>query len=156
MNKAIKVRAYDPDDARILADIFYDTIHIVNTRDYTLEQINAWAPDKNYNFWQDKLAITKPFIATIDNVIVGFADFETSGHIDCFYCHHDWQRKGIGKTLIAAIEKNANTKKINHTYAEVSISAKPFFNKMGFTSIKEQEVMVKGISLKNFLMEKYL
>ena len=33
--------------------------------------------------------------------IVGFAEFEPNGHIDCFYCHHEW----IGKGIISALMK---------------------------------------------------
>ncbi len=31
--------------------------------------------------------------------IVGFAEFEPNGHIDCFYCHHEWIGYGIGHAL---------------------------------------------------------
>ena len=34
-------------------------------------------------------------IAIINNQIVGFAEFEANGHIDCFYCHPDFQGKGL-------------------------------------------------------------
>ncbi|MFM5900284.1 MAG: hypothetical protein ACKPJH_04260 [Dolichospermum sp.] len=40
--------------------------------------------------------------------------------------------------------------------AEVSITAKPFFQHWGFTVVKEQEVERRGIKFKNYVMEKYL
>ena len=35
------VRKYDPSDCKILAELFYDTVHSVNAKDYTQEQLNA-------------------------------------------------------------------------------------------------------------------
>jgi putative acetyltransferase len=44
----------------------------------------------------------------------------------------------------------ANLKRI---YAEVSITAKPFFERQGFKMITEQQVRLRGVTLTNFLME---
>ena len=40
----IHIRNYAPEDCLILARLFYDTVHTVNARDYTPEQLEAWAP----------------------------------------------------------------------------------------------------------------
>ena len=37
------LRAYRPGDCREMAALFYDTVHTVNARDYTPEQLDAWA-----------------------------------------------------------------------------------------------------------------
>jgi len=37
------LRGYRPQDCALLAGLFYDTVHTVNARDYTLEQLDAWA-----------------------------------------------------------------------------------------------------------------
>jgi putative acetyltransferase len=37
------IRKYRPSDCPIMAKLFYDTVHTVNAKDYTEEQINAWA-----------------------------------------------------------------------------------------------------------------
>lgn len=88
--------------------------------------------------------------------MVGFAEFETNGHIDCFYVHHDFQRVGIGSSLMSAIENDARTNKISRIFAEVSITAKPFFQRNGFVVIKEQCKLIRGVELTNFIMEKVL
>ena len=40
----IKIRKYKEADAESLAQIYYDTIHKICSKDYTKEQIEAWAP----------------------------------------------------------------------------------------------------------------
>lgn len=41
-------------------------------------------------------------------------------------------------------------------YAHVSITAKPFFECMGFTQVNEQQVDVRGQTLTNYVMEKWV
>lgn len=154
----IVIRAYQETDVPALANIFYHTIHTIHRRDYTEEQVNAWAPHdsaENYSGWQKKLAKVKPYVAVVNETIVGFAEFETSGHIDCFYVHHEWQSKGIGSALMKAIIQKAEKQSISRIFAEVSITAKPFFEHKGFRVVKEQTVTLRGAELKNFVMEKY-
>lgn len=157
MNNKIQVRRYQEGDAKHIAHIYYNTIHTVNAKDYTKEQLDAWAPwssVQDYSGWQEKLEKIKPFVALIDDSIVGFAEFESNGHIDCFYVHHEFQGAGIGSTLMHEIEKEAVDELISRVYAEVSITAKPFFEAKGFHVVKQQTVQVHGVELINFVMEK--
>jgi GNAT superfamily N-acetyltransferase/Ser/Thr protein kinase RdoA (MazF antagonist) len=157
MNERIKVqvRRYQDGDAKHIASIYYNTIHTVNAKDYTKEQLNAWAPyHDNYAAWQEKCSKLNPFVAVIGDTIVGFAEFEPNGHIDCFYVHHEFQGVGVGTALMREIEMEAREKLLPRMYAEVSITAKPFFVSKGFQVIKQQTVQVRGMELTNFVMEK--
>lgn len=42
----MNIRTYRPKDCPALARLFYDTVHTVNARDYTVQQRNAWATGK--------------------------------------------------------------------------------------------------------------
>ena len=154
----INTRKYQPSDAQALADIYYHTIHNVNARDYSEAQINAWAPESSLNLtgWKEKWSKLPPIVALSNHEIVGFAEFESNGHIDCFYVHHKFQGKSVGTCLMNAIEREANANNIKRIYAEVSITAKPFFEKKGFAVIKQQIVVIRGCELTNFVMEKSL
>jgi putative acetyltransferase len=44
-----------------------------------------------------------PFIAATDGVIVGYSDLQSSGLIDHFFCHHNYQGCGVGKALMSQI-----------------------------------------------------
>jgi len=155
-SQKIEIRVYKPNDAQDLASIFYNTIHKINIQHYTQEQVDVWAPELSLEGerWKKKFERTKPFVATVGDQIVGFAEFEDDGHIDCFYCHHDWIGKGVGKALMNAIVKKANEKGIRRIFAEVSITAKPFFEKQGFRIVLEQKVIKNGVALTNYKMEK--
>lgn len=89
----------------------------------------------------------------MDNKIVGFTEFEPNGHIDCFYVHHEYQGFGIGSSLMNEIFKKANDLNLKRVFAEVSITAKPFFEAKGFKVVKQQNVAIRGVKLTNFIME---
>jgi putative acetyltransferase len=159
-------RMYKPGDAKALANIYYYTIHNVNIKDYNEEQVNAWAPPSSLELegWEKKWEKIIPIVVLSNEQIVGFTEFEPNGHIDCFYVHHEFQNKGVGSALMKAIEGKAQEDHILRIYAEVSITAKPFFEKKGFQTVKEQKVTLKPffgkkvalkkVELTNFLMEK--
>ncbi len=160
MGHKIITRKYQPNDARDLANIYYHTIHNINCRDYSKNQINAWAPTSSLELddWQKKWAKIIPVVALYGDKIVGFAEFESNGHIGCFYVHHNFQGRGVGSALIFAIEIEAKKNNIHRICAEVSLTARLFFERKGFHIIKKQmecsNVMVRGCKLTNFVMEK--
>ena len=156
----ISVRDYCREDTQELANIYFNTVHQINIQDYTQEQVDAWAPPSGFKSnsetedWAKKFARTKPIVAVIGDKIVGFAELESNGHIDCFYCHHKWIGKGVGSALMKEILIRAKKRHINRLFAEVSITARPFFEKYNFVVISEQVVYKKGIGFVNYKMER--
>lgn len=151
----IDIRKYKSGEEEKLFEIFYNTIRKINIQDYTNEQVKAWAPDDyDESRWRERIKGINPFVALLKNEIVGYADIQKDGYIDHFFCHHKFQGKGIGKTLMSRIFEAGEELKVTRYYSEVSITAKPFFEHFGFIVIREQEVEVRGVKLKNYLMEK--
>lgn len=158
MNNKITIKSYIEADAAFLAAIYFHTIHKINAKDYSPEQLDAWAPRSSLETegWMRKWKKLRPIVAVFDGKIVGFAELEENGHIDCFYCHHEYQGHGVGSALMREIEDRARKNKLNKLFAEVSITAKPFFEAKGFTIKKQQSVIIRGAELANFLMEKII
>lgn len=100
--------------------------------------MNAWAPSYSLEptGWKKKWEKIIPLVAVIDNKIVGFAEFELNGHIDCFYVHFEHQNNGVGSSLMNGIFKKANTLQLKRFFAEVSITTKLFFESKGFKIVK--------------------
>lgn len=158
MNNKITIRSYTETDAPFLAAIYFHTIHKINAKDYSPEQLDAWAPNSSLETegWMRKWQKLPPIVALLDDKIVGFAELEDNGHIDCFYCHHEYQGCGVGSALMREIENRARKNKVSTIFAEVSITAKPFFEIKGFVVKKEQAVNIRGMTLTNFVMEKII
>jgi UPF0176 protein len=151
------IRLFQPQDSDRIAQLFHDTVREVNIRDYSLTQVQAWAPDDLYfTDWTANCSSSYTYVAEESGEIIGFGQLETNGHIDCFFCHKDYQRCGVGTRLYRAIEAQALELKIERLFVEVSITAKDFFKNRGFTVVKEQQVSCRGENLINFVMEKSL
>lgn len=146
------IRSYVSSDCEYLAELFYQTVHTVNAKDYTAEQLNAWADGKvDLKEWNRSFLNHFSIVAVKDNKIVGFGDMDTKGYLDRLYVHKDYQSQGIATAICKELEDMAEADKIT---VHASITAKPFFMSRGYKIVKEQQVYRKGICLTNYLMEK--
>ena len=146
------IREYEPADCEHLAKLFYGTVHTINAKDYSQEQLNVWATDKiDLEVWHKSLSEHYTVVAVENNIIVGFGDIDKSGYLDRLFVHRDYQRRGIATAICNELERAVKVDKII-TYA--SITAKPFFEQSGFNVVKEQQVERNGIALTNYVMEK--
>ncbi|QIR37727.1 GNAT family N-acetyltransferase [Tolypothrix sp. PCC 7910] len=153
----MEIRLFQHQDAQQIAQLFHETVREINIGDYSENQVKAWAPDNiNFRNWATICAERFTYVADDQGVIAGFGELETNGHIDCFYCHKNYQKMGVGSKIYAAIEAKAYELGINRLYLEASITAKPFFLRMGFSTITEQQVECRGEIFVNYAMEKFL
>jgi putative acetyltransferase len=153
----LNIRLFQPEDALQIAQLFYNTVREVNICDYSRSQVEAWAPDDlEFRNWVETCANRLTYVADREGTIVGFGELEANGHIDCFYCHKDYQRCGVGRQLYAAIESKALALNLPRLFVEASITAKPFFQKMGFDVVQMQQVSCRGETFINYAMAKQL
>lgn len=145
------IRAYQPSDCKDLAELFYHTVHTVNAKDYTKEQLDVWATGRvDLEKWNQSFQEHDTVVAVDDERIIGFGDMDHTGYLDRLYVHKDYQKKGVATALCNRLEQVVQGKIITHA----SITARPFFVKRGYKVIKEQQVERQGMMLTNFVMEK--
>ena len=151
------IRLYKQEDCNEVVSLFYNTVHSVNKKDYTEEQLNAWAPaDLDFERWNRVLSQNYTIIVEKEGVITGFGDVDATGYFDHLFVHKDYQGKGIATLIKDEIEKYSLNAKMQRITVAASITAKPFFEKHGYTVIKEQRVERNGQVLTNYFMEKLL
>src|SRR5690625_3263345 len=84
--------------------LFYETVHSINAVDYSIEQLNAWAPIDEIEIklenWRESLSDNYAYVAEIDNKIIGFCNMDNNGHLNRFYIHKDFQKQGIATDLV--------------------------------------------------------
>lgn len=148
----MKIREYQERDILEIIKLFYETVHTINVKDYTIEQVNAWASGKtDSNKWNRSFLENYTLVAEDDEVIVGFADMDKDGYLDRLFVHKDHQGRGIATALCDRLEAHrAGSRFTTHA----SITAKPFFESRGYQVIKEQIILRNGVTLKNYVMEK--
>lgn len=153
----ITLRDYHPADLDALERLFYETVHTVNTADYTPEQLDAWAPGLiDRERWDRTLAEHFTQIALIAEQIVGFGDLADDGYLDRLYVHRDFQHCGVATAICDALEEHARLLGIQVVETHASITARPFFEKRGYRMIREQQFERAGVRLTNYIMERML
>ncbi len=145
------IREYIPEDCFETAELFYNTVHTVNSADYTKEQLNVWAPNKiDLEKWNNNFLEHYSLVALDNNIIIGFGDIDKTGYLDRLYVHREYQKIGVASALCDKLERSVEGKITTHS----SITAKSFFEKRGYITIKKQTVNRQGIILINYIMEK--
>ena len=145
------LREYRPADCPQLADLFYHTVHTVNTKDYTEEQVNAWATGQvDLEAWDRSFREHYTVVAEENGLLVGFGNIDQTGYLDRLYVHKDFQGRGIATTLCNRLEQAVAGSIVTHA----PLTARPFFEKRGYTVLREQQVERHGVRLTNYVMEK--
>lgn len=148
----MEIRCYQKSDLAAIIKLFHDTVHKVNIKDYTQEQVDVWAPETiDLYKWDQTLSAHHTFVVVKGSELIGFGDIDDSGYLDRLYVHPDYQRQGVATLLCDTLESAVDTSIIIRTHA--SITAKPFFQKRGYKVVKEQLVERNSIFLKNYIME---
>ncbi|CAK1692369.1 putative acetyltransferase [Vibrio crassostreae] len=151
----VRIRNYQPSDNKALWEIYFHTVRNINVRDYSQEQVEAWAPsDFDSELWDKCLRRIQPFVAELDGRVVGYTDLQPNGLIDHFFCHHEYQGKGVGRALMEHVFSVGRVRGVSRYFSEVSITARPFYEHLGFKVVNEQEVGMRGVKLTNYVMEK--
>ena len=149
----IQLRKYRPEDCRTLSQLFFDTVHTVNARDYTPEQLAVWATGTvDLEKWNQSFLEHYTVVAVDGERIVGFGDMDHTGYLDRLFVHKDFQGKGAATAICRELERAVPSERYT-THA--SITARPFFQARGYRVVKEQQVERQGVLLTNYIMEKY-
>ena len=147
------ISPYRESQYRQIADLFHDAVHAIAPELYSEQEKAAWAPTPpDYPAWKARLAVKQPFVATVDEVVVGFIELEADGHIDCLYTHKDYQGQGVASQLLHHAWTVATSRALPRLYTEASKAAVPVFEKHGFEKIRVNRVRLRGQTLINYRM----
>ena len=153
------IRPYTSIDAAAAGEIFRRAIAVIGARDYTLEQVAAWAgPEgtaERLHAWlsDGRLALVT---ADAEGRVVAFGDLEADGHIDFLYAAPEAAGTGVVSGLYDALEDAARAAGMARLYSEASEAARRFFLKKGFTVLHRRDFAVRGVAIHNYAVEKRL
>lgn len=154
--KELKILDYEESMLDEMIQLFYDTVHTVNAKDYRKDQLNGWAPlQTDKRFWQQRLKKNICKVAFIDNVMVGFTEL-IDEHVDTIYVHKDFQRRKVAANLFDELLQIAYKKNYTVLTTEASLTARPFFEAFGFRVTRIKKKLFNGKDFMNFKMRKDL
>lgn len=120
------IREYISSDCERLADLFFQTVHTVNAKDYTKEQLNVWATGNvDLSVWNNSFLEHYTLVAVENDVIVGFGDIDNTGYLDRLFVHKDYQRQGIATALCDRLEAG-----FDKVTTHASITASDYFRRI--------------------------
>lgn len=138
-----------------IKELFVGTIASVCQIDYNTEQIEVWKSSiNNIDRWNNLIINQYFIVAEIDKEIVGFASLDHGNYIDMLYVHKDFQRQGIAQRLYDHLEHKSKYLNMETLTADVSKTAKPFFERNGFTTIARQVQVRSAVEIVNYKMQK--
>lgn len=140
-----------------IAQLFRQTILNVNIRHYSPEQVRIWSDRvKDKPRWLRK--ITDQYFLLIEEAgeLWGVGSITPDGYLDMMYVSHLHQGKGIARMLVEKLEAFAQQRQVAVIRSDVSLTARPFFERMGFRVVRPQKVQMDGLIFDNFVMEKVL
>jgi len=157
---SLHIRNFRPGDEPALRAVFHASVHGLACKDYTAEQLAAWAPlHYDATQWAERMQANQPFIAQMQqgsDAIAGFADLQANGYIDMFFVAPALAGQGVARALMAHIHAQAAQRGIAQLHAHVSLTAEPFFAAQGFVVQERQQVERAGVVLRNARMAKSL
>ena len=151
------LRPYQNADLPSLSEIRFAAIEELTVEDYDDAQRQAWASlaDDDEAFAQT-LAKGLTLVAQIGGEPVGFITLREGGLIDQLYVHPTVVRTGVATALCEAIERQADAHGIATLVADVSDTAKPLFEALGYRADRRQTIEIDGQWLGNTRMKKAL
>lgn len=155
--KSIRIRKVKEENLSSLHEVFEKSVRNICCKDYSPEQINAWVNKANIQRWQELFHSDLHFFLAEETKTfqtVGFTSVNTQGYLHSMFIHPQFQKRGIATRLLQTAEEFAKEHHATCLFAEVSLTARPFFEKLEFIVKEQQTVTVSGIEMTNFIMRR--
>ena len=155
----ITLRAMREDDADAMAEVYRRSVRALGARDYTPEQVEAWAsrgPDAA-RFRQMIADGRRGWVAVdAEGGVCGFVDLEADGHVDFLYVDPDRAGQGVAGRLLTEVGQAARSTGLKHLYVEASETARPVFERHGYTVTRRRDFEIGEVAIHNYAMERTL
>jgi putative acetyltransferase len=153
----MKIRLFEPKDLGGVIETYGASIRGLAAEFYSQEQIAAWAPlNADLAGWRERLSGLHTIIAEEGNVVAGFAAYTLQGYLDFLYVHPSFARRGVATHLYQKVEWELQGLAVAKVTSHVSLAARPFFDRQGFSVDAEEMAECRGQFLRRFAMSKRL
>jgi putative acetyltransferase len=153
----VQLRDYVDPDAEATLGVFLRAVRVTAARDYTPEQVRAWAPDDvDPAAWAARRAAARTRVAVRDGVVVGFTDVDAAGYVDMLFVDPAAARTGVARAQLDWAVRTARADGAAELTTHASVTARPFFAAHGFELVAEQHPVRRGVTLTNYRMRRPL
>ncbi|NNL79022.1 MAG: GNAT family N-acetyltransferase [Flavobacteriaceae bacterium] len=154
---SVQIRHATPDDLLMVTKLFRETIQHVSSNHYSPVQVAFWkSSTDDLPKWRKRIEDLYFIVAEKGSMIVGFAYLKDGNYFDGLFVHHEHQGDGIATLLADTIEEKVIDNGHKTVHSDVSITAKPFFEKRGYTVDEFQMKPFKGVTFESYIVSKTL
>lgn len=153
VRSSMHIREFRLGDEADLRAVFHSAVHKLASKDYTPQQIEAWAPTSfDPEVWAKRIQGIRPFVVESLGRLVAYADVQPTGYVDHFFVSGPVARTGIGTMLMNRIHETASAQGIGVLTSDVSRTAQPFFALFGFVVVEQRAPVIREVTVPNAFM----
>lgn len=152
------IRLATKNDLPEILRVFGSSIQAIPNTHYSQAQKLEWLKTiENTNRWEQALNQQLFWVVEVDKELAGFISLVVErGYIDFLYVDPKYWGQGLAKSLLTILQEFSVLNKLSELQSDVSITAKPFFERNGFQVLNRNENLRGKEVLVNFSMRKDL
>ncbi|MBQ9307496.1 MAG: GNAT family N-acetyltransferase [Clostridia bacterium] len=133
------IRRFQEGDAQAISDLIALTLRTTNSRDYDAEYLEEDIRHLQPEDIKGRAAGQHFYVVEENGSIVGcgaigsYWGSETESSLFTIFVHPSFQGRGIGRQIIQTLEQDPYFLRANRVEIPASITAVPFYMKMGYT-----------------------
>jgi putative acetyltransferase len=145
-------------DAEAVRRVHEASIRQVCAADYSAQQIEAWASPARIEQYQFAIARQEFHVAVSGTTLIGFSELDVErGEVKAVYVDPAWLRRGVGRALLAELERVAREVRLGELQLEASLTAEPFYLAAGYRAVRRAtHILSSGEGLACIEMRKQL
>lgn len=166
----VRIRRATPADPDAIADVHAAAVRELGSEGYDDEQVRAWLANvhpERYPIGETDAGIHVVVAErTADDRLVGFGWLdcepggrdESTGEIVAVYVHPDVVREGVGRAVLADLERTARDSDLETLVLVASKSAIDFYRQQGYEGVETvalemtDEVLLEGLRMRKRLL----
>lgn len=128
------IRSATKDDLKLLASLRFGAIKAVNAKFYSKVELDKWAgsPEDGEMRLENNLADVR-IVIQVGDQIAGYGELVTQNNLlGACYVHPEHGGRGVGRRIVAELERLASARGLDHLLFESSKNAEGFYLKLGF------------------------
>jgi GNAT superfamily N-acetyltransferase len=152
------IRRATPDDARAIASVHRASIMELCVGTYSDPELATWTAGVGPTIYKAPIEAGNAVVAVDNDRIVAFGIFDPSeALIGALYVAPDAVRRGIGRSVMAAIEARLASAGVSEARLNATLNALPFYGTLGYVARGQTtNRLPSGIELPCMAMSKRL
>ena len=153
----MRIRDFRESDTEAIIDLYKRSVLEIAPSKYEPHAVQAWAGGEHDAVeWVQRMRNSETIVAEERETILGWIEFERSGHLAMLYCSPEAAGTGVAQQLYDTALERAKKLGISRFFADASLFSESFFLKNGWTVDERKRVTHNGADFMLARMSKSL